>query len=220
MMPAMMRSSIAIRVVAVTLLGAALPGWSQELQELSVPPLYEVELLVFRHLDQSTTTLEAPPASMATIAAIPVPRAADPAAVPQGHPQLPPAALQLTTVGNQMRRSGRYQPLLHTGWTLPAPGQSQALAVRLPPEGATAGLSGQLTLFRERFLHLVLDLELTDASAASGAPARIHQSRRIRGRNWQYFDHPQYGAIVAVRSPEAGVPAAGGTANSAPAPAR
>lgn len=196
---------------------AAVPLAAQETPAAPAPASYEVEILVFRHLDPSGTTPEAPPPAAMTAAVSSAPEA-DAAPAPEpAYPALLPAAMQLAAAANQMRRSGRYRPIVHTGWTQPAAGQASAIAVPLPAEATASGLRGAVTLFRERFLHVVVDLQLDEAAGGLAGPARLHQSRRIRGRAWQHFDHPRFGAIVAVRAIGAGaLPPAAATPDSSP----
>ena len=58
-----------------------------------------------------------------------------------------------------------------------------------------SGLAGSVIVYKQRYLHVALDLTLS----LSGEVAVLKESRRVRGTNYQYFDHPQFGAIVAVR---------------------
>lgn len=196
-MPAIMR---ALRLFAAgALFVLAAPLAAQE-DPPATPVTYEVEILVFRNLDASGSTAETPAPTGTIDAGVAPPLSFD--ARPD-YPALPAGALQLAGAAGQMRRSGRYRPLLHAGWSQPVSSQAATIAVPLPPEAAQAGLQGSVTLFRERFLHLAVKLYLTEPEANPAATARIVQSRRVRGRNWQYFDHPRFGAIVSVRAPPA-----------------
>ncbi len=196
-MPAIMR---ALRLFAAgALFVLAAPLAAQE-DPPATPVTYEVEILVFRNLDTSGSTAETPPPPGGIDADVAPALSSDARA---GYPALPAGALQLAGAASQMRRSGRYRPLLHAGWSQPVSSQAATITVPLPPEAAQAGLQGSVTLFRERFLHLAVKLYLTEPGANPAATARIDQSRRVRGRNWQYFDHPRFGAIVAVRAPPA-----------------
>jgi hypothetical protein len=197
MMPVVRRPQRHGLPVALSLMLAAAALAVQEAPGSATAPLYAVEILVFRHLAQSGTPETPPPAGVLPPAAT---ESTSGLATPDnaGYTSLPATAMQLSGAAGQMRRSGRYRLLLHTGWIQPAHSQAAAVPTALPP---TAGpdLRGDITLFRERYLHVVVNLELGDEASVS-TPQRIRQSRRLRGRAWQYFDHPEFGAIVAVRA--------------------
>jgi hypothetical protein len=59
-----------------------------------------------------------------------------------------------------------------------------------------------VTLIRERYLHLDVDLLLLRANYADGAdsgPAfQLREKRRMRSREVHYFDHPRFGMIAVV----------------------
>lgn len=64
-----------------------------------------------------------------------------------------------------------YEPLMHFGWTQAALDEDQTDAIELATLGeAPAGLSGNLTLYLGRYLHLIVDLQL-DADTAAPAEA-------------------------------------------------
>lgn len=121
------------------------------------------------------------------------------------------------TMGEVMGRLQRleaYKPLMHVGWTQITWPQEETRAIDLasiarPPRG----LDGQLTLYLNRFLHLVVDLEL---DAPGGAPQsnrtstygdfvesgpvryRINENRILRTSELRYFDHPKFGVLAKV----------------------
>lgn len=116
-----------------------------------------------------------------------------------GFPRLPPASLRLGGLAARLRNSTRYELLYHGGWVQAIPNQGRASATPLPAEALRQGVQGSLTLYRERYLHAKMDFELARPGAALD-PWRIRQARRIQGDVVQYFDHPQFGVILAVRS--------------------
>jgi hypothetical protein len=186
-------------VAAAAALAAVLAGGSGRAQDSAAEAAggarYEVELIVFRHLDPRAATPEA-----AT--------AAGPAATGGvAWPELAPADLRLAGAAARMRR-GPYEVLWHGGWVQPVEGQARAPAAALPPAAAQAGVGGAVTLYRERFLHALIDL----AFAAGDGGATLRQGRRLRNAGAHYFDGPVLGVILQARP----VPAPAGTAATAP----
>lgn len=155
---------------------------------------YEVELIVFRHLDHQ----DKQPADPGVMPRSPF---ADAPEALAGLVPLGSEALQLGDIATRLRRSPAYRLVYHGGWQQRVDSQALALPSALPAAAAEAGLQGALTLYRERFLHVLLDIRLS----AEGGPAEpgwhMRQSRRLRGTALQYFDHPAFGLILAVRRP-------------------
>lgn len=161
---------------------------------------YAIEIVVFENLDQSRTTAEfqapqsgrdemQPDASGLQYMQIP------PALRRGDFVDLPASDYQLTGARNRLERLGAYRPLAHLAWTQPASGRADAIAFELPAEiSSQTGLRGSVTLFKERFMHLAVDLEM-----AGNSGAKIQESRRLRGDQTQYFDHPRFGVIARVR---------------------
>lgn len=167
--------------------------------QAQVPAGAEVELIVFRLLDQRGVTPEAPGSLTPADAADRLP--------PMAFPALAAGSLQMSDLVGQLRRGGRHEVLWHGGWTQPLTGEREAVAGGLPHEMAARGVTGQVTLYRERFAHAAVDLQL---QSSAGMGWRLQQSRRLRGRGPHYFDHPQVGLILMVRAP--------GPAEAAPTP--
>ncbi|CAG0942981.1 hypothetical protein GPROT2_01945 [Gammaproteobacteria bacterium] len=199
----------AAAVLALLALAAAAPSAAVAADDSGA---YEVEILVFRNLDQRGNTTEVPvPAGQATTAvapALPAPGAA--VGVPATG--LDPGELRLTSLATRLRRGPAYQLVYHGGWRQAAVPRAQAQPTTLPAAAAQAGLGGTVTLYRDRYLHALLDLSLPAESGAAGQVWHIRQGRRLRGDALQYFDQPGFGVILAVRSPA-------GTADTAPASA-
>jgi len=156
---------------------------------------YEVEIVVFRNLDQRGTTPE-----------VPVPDRVDAGvapglATPADAIGLEPAALRLTALAARLRRGPGYQLLYHGGWRQAAPPRAQSGPTPLPAAAIESGLDGTLTLYRERYLHVLLQLSLPAGPEAAGRSWHIRQGRRLRGDALHYFDNPGFGVILAVRPP-------------------
>jgi hypothetical protein len=171
---------------------------------------YEVELVVFRHRDaHHTAETPAPAASagpheLAQASAVGV-------LVREGAIRpapLPPAELELGDIAARLRRAGPYELLFHGGWIQEVTEQARAAAAPLPPEAVQQGAVGSVTLWRERFLHVLVDIALRDAEGRIQPLQRLRQSRRLRGSALQYFDNPALGAILVTRPVVAGTAAA------------
>ncbi|HEX7062575.1 MAG TPA: CsiV family protein [Woeseiaceae bacterium] len=91
---------------------------------------------------------------------------------------LPPEAWTLDNVYDALDRIGAYHPLMHMAWTQTTPPHEQAPAIRLRALGnPPPGLSGTVTLYQGRFVHLGLDLTL-DAAAAEALESGAYDSSR------------------------------------------
>jgi len=189
-------------------------------------PRYAVEVIIFEHVDQSRSTPEVPvpPALMLPgDAASPLPEPPpgntraplsflllDPRLGQPDFLALAPEEKVLDGAYRRLEQLDAYRPLVHLAWTQQAWPRNAAEALDLENRGlAPPGLSGQLTLYKERYVHLALDLALVvdsesprvsimDGKAATAGAARIVESRRLRGAAAQYFDNPRFGAIAQV----------------------
>jgi len=269
-------SLIAIAALAgLTLVGTNVPAQTDGPAPETLPTRYEVELIVFRHLDQSGNTLEIPAAASMIqdspfelqLAEIPTEKdvliagdtvserqtwttAADDDvnSQPNRHRSEPTVSFLLLSpraewpdflpfdkesfalngVYNRIIRLDAYEPLIHLGWIQPAKSTDDAKPYRiLSQPDAPVEITGTVTLYKERYLHLALDLALESIpavevfeseteippervfgrgmSAAEDEPAsqvsathKLQQSRRIRVSNTHYFDHPLFGVIATV----------------------
>ena len=199
-------SRLLARHAAVALLlalsGAVVDAQNAPAPPPAAPPENEVEVIVFRILDQRGTTQESdqPPTTPETGSdpGKPVPEVTDAIADEAGSVARPPASLQLGAVATRLGRSAQYELLYHGGWTQEIPSQSAARPTPLPGAARQSGLQGTLTLYHERYLHVLVDVTL-NSNDAGGRTGRIRQGRRLRGQAVQYFDHPQFGIILVVR---------------------
>lgn len=219
---------------------------------------YEVEIIVFRHLDQARNTPEQP--AVATIVAASLPnlstesaeapyvaddRTAANAVVedrprPPGvtfylldpHPEFPDYVplddgKQMTRVYSRLNRLDAYAPMLHRAWIQAARPAAESIPVHIrSDEFGDFSVTGTIKLFKERYVHLKLDLQMASTSEQTIAPEaeswptfgdvfptpeptqaplqpetpayELSESRRIRGENAQYFDHPQFGVIARI----------------------
>jgi hypothetical protein len=218
---------------------------------------YEVELIVFRHINPSAGNTESWPLDPGR----PTVETALELVEQDGGALLPLTRLgteprRLAGTWDALKRSPRYEPLGHWSWLQPGyeRGSEPAVHLALGPLAERAGpadasgfpvlgdavdappplpplrrpLDGTLSLGLQRYLYARLDLvfrpddaqpalvqrpraavlgEPTDKAAPvmdDGAPApeflgwRLTETRRLRSREVQYFDHPLFGAILLV----------------------
>lgn len=227
-------------------------GTAMSAETNKAPDRYEVELILFRHVDQSRNTPEIPAASSIFS---PSPFDLTPGDVPAQTPiildesgQQPHSNLLIVETGVRNRRPpigfyileldpafpdfvplhkdtfrlGRaynrlvkidaYEPLMHIGWIQPARNTDESKPYRFEPSTTDeTGISGTITLYKERFLHLEIDLSLETESRPVRTPLfpgpgnsetpdvfKLTESRRIRGTTTHYFDSPQFGLITRV----------------------
>jgi hypothetical protein len=91
---------------------------------------------------------------------------------------LPPEAWTLGGAYDALQRIDAYHPIMHMAWTQTTPPHEQAPAIRLRALGdPPPGLSGTVTLYQGRFVHLGLDLTL-DAAAAEALASGAYDATR------------------------------------------
>jgi hypothetical protein len=152
------------------------------------PSQYRVELVIFRHLDKSDTTLEKPrEASVLPIANIEGVRDAP----------SPADSMQLNNIAQRIDDLQAYELVRQLAWIQTAENIEAAVPVNLALMGLDPGVvSGTVKFFTRRYLHLDIDLLLQ----SSGAD--ISGSKRIRLNESHYFDHPDFGVIAKVSRAE------------------
>ncbi|MDH5303250.1 MAG: peptidoglycan binding protein CsiV [Gammaproteobacteria bacterium] len=192
--------------------------------------LYSVEVIVFTYADGGSPGSEiflpdpiepAPDEAglIGELAVVPLQRR-DPGYVDNAPILLPEDQLSMRDVFEKLQRLDAYEPLLHFGWTQPGLPQDETVAVPLSALGQLpAGLEGSFTLYLGRYLHLVVDLALTEPATAaeyvdqSGAirefeyslppldgPVRfrIREDRILKSGDIRYFDHPKFGVVAKL----------------------
>ena len=216
--------------VMVTVMACLAAGMGAT-QEAEQPDRYAVELIVFRHVDQSRNTPETNAPRRLVFSDLPSEPDApqnsiepggnygnDPINVRNAFTPLTRDQLKLTDTYQRLSQLDAYAPILHTGWSQEARSTDEALPNRLTStRNGRSPLSGSVTLYKQRFLHLNIDLALSETTANdpvnsfvfSDRPqlpdanaTRLQESRRIRNEDVNYFDHPRIGVIVTVREIE------------------
>ena len=188
-------------------------------------PLYQVEVLVFRHTQPTTAgelwvrpeppadPLEAPADPFGapaygddTLAPEPLAEVEEDApltaeTIPLGRFEIFAAdAYRLGDAAAKIGRASRFSPLVHTGWIQPGLVIEESTAKGVAGSDDAAQVEGRVVLSRGRYLHLDLDLTLR----TQDGEYRLRQSRRrvLLGR-YNYIDHPMVSAIAIVtRAPE------------------
>ena len=183
-------------------LTAFAPGAAVDAQEGGAPAMgparYEVEVIVFRHLDQHGNTPEVPaPRPDSPLAGSPV--AGSYAPQGSGWPALEPAALALLPSRRDCASRAPTRCSSTAAGFSRSSARTSAVASPLAAETAPSRVRGSITLYRERYLHALVDIGLQAADGTVDDLQRIRQGRRLRGQAIQYFDHPALGVILAAR---------------------
>jgi hypothetical protein len=152
---------------------------------------YQVEAIVFER--NTPDSVEGPPAGAPVL---PDPALAVDLAAADSHIEpLPADALQLAGVAARLKKSGRFTPLMHTGWRQ---GGDETRSVHLRSEAVTADglplVDGTLHLRVSRQLSAVVDL----AYQYNGQAMHITGNRIVKFGELHYFDHPLFGLLLQV----------------------
>ena len=147
------------------------------------PARYDVEIIVFRNLSGQSDGEQWPLAGMAS------PDSAGRLRPETAQTDLPGSAYRMQAIADSLNRSGAYRVLSHRAWRQTA--RDRAQAAPFPVSSASDALEGTITLVRERFLHLAVDLVLQSTYV-------LDEKRRVRSGELHYFDHPMFGVIAQV----------------------
>lgn len=186
--------------------------------------LYQVEVLVFRHVDQSRTTAEIPrlvepeiddllDQQLARLSAddaiAPHSSANDEPDEPFWQPA-PAESLLMQKDAARLKKLDAYDLITHLAWIQPAEDVAVAKTIATAELDADPQLSGTVKLYRKRYLHLAVDLTLGKPAGGSDASgfsqflpvARVQpaimDSRRMRLGRTVYFDQPEFGVLATV----------------------
>ena len=146
---------------------------------------------------------------------------------------LPEEEFELGDLYRRLGNANGYEPLLHVAWQQPGYDPEAARPLDLSRLAELPdGLQGEVRLYRSRFLHLELDLELWSGprrtlpgpQTATTAPLfpdrgrpdagepldalapdiyRLSERRKLRSGELHYYDHPRYGVLARVTPVEA-----------------
>jgi hypothetical protein len=169
----------------------------------AAPAIYDVEIIIFRNNAMSDAGEQWPTQAVSDL---------QPTQVfsQDEFTELSPSRYQLDGIRGGLRNSSGYSVLLHRAWRQVGYDTAHAIAypIHATAENGRDRIEGSVTLVRERYLHLDVDLLLITQGGASpalysdgtgSAPAfRLREKRRMRSRELHYFDHPRFGMIALV----------------------
>ncbi len=173
---------LGILIVAGSLsLGADAVHAQEQAEE---PSRYLVELVVFRHLDQSRTTPE-----LQRPGALVMRSPADGISYAPARSE----SRQLNETARRIQNLQAYQLVRHMAWVQTAKDMNESVHANLGAMGLSPSqVSGSAKLYTRRYLHLDVQLELQATEAI------INNSRRIRLNQIHYFDNPDFGVLALV----------------------
>jgi Peptidoglycan-binding protein, CsiV len=193
--PKCRRGWVSALATVLALLGLAMPAVRAQPTGTG---LYEVEIVVFRA--SSVGQAE-------DWAVTPTGRGYGNESTRGGTPQvlrvLAPSDYKLNAIETGLRASGAWRPIAHAAWIQSAANWGTHVGLALADLGInTPALSGMVYLERGTYLHLGVNLTLTE-----DAPYVINEMRSVKFNEKQYFDHPAFG-VIALVSPVAHAPGA------------
>ncbi|MCC5958914.1 MAG: peptidoglycan binding protein CsiV [Ectothiorhodospiraceae bacterium] len=204
--------------------------------------LYDVEVIVFRHLDSGgMRSGERWPRTVPVInheRYAELESGAEPGS--EVFMRLPEGNLTLRDTARRLQQDSGYEVLMHLGWRQPGFAEQDSVAIALPlgsrPSSEAAapgnglgsvsgeddqrpmeflrppeGLSGQIRIARERFLHADIDLRYVETR--NGGDSRraalpqfddldpiilMQERRRMRSDQLHYLDHPVLGVLIRI----------------------
>jgi len=127
---------------------------------------------------------------------------------------------QLHGVYRRLEKLSSYTPIAHGGWIQPVTKKEKRKNVSITHQTGTHRLEGTLTFHRGRFLHLNVDLQLsemlpltinnsyvTNNITQPSTLYRLKETRRIKTNQSNYFDHPRFGVLAIVEKINSPTPA-------------
>lgn len=200
------RQRLLIPVFLVLFAGLINSGSSQT-ETGDQPAMYDVEVVVFRNRSPQAGGEQWPQRSMEADREPGDNYFREP--VDTGIEELSRDQRSMQNIADSLQRSGAYDVLVHTTWRQAGLDRTLAQPYTVPHGLERAGyrLEGTIRLVRERFLHLDIDLLLSQPQAAfiSGSAMvmpdtvyELKETRRVRSGELHYIDHPYLGVIAQV----------------------
>lgn len=107
-----------------------------------------------------------------------------------------PAGLKLGNALDALGQNANYRVLAHHAWVESLDAGEKVPAVHIHSDDGT--LDGYVHFYMSRFLHFNVDLRYTDPTDPTHPLFRIHESRRIKSNETNYFDDPHFGVLVRL----------------------
>lgn len=199
---------------------------------------YSVEMIIFKYAQEVAPGSEIFPADRPVIDE---PLLEDESLLPEEEPleeierrlrnieliRLTESEYTMNDIMDRLQRLDVYVPIMHFGWTQTTWPQGETRDIDLGSMGRLPkGLGGTLKLYLDRYLHLVVDLQLDAPESANVVPGRddprsgysdyrtlnamgetdeprqvryrINENRIFRSGELRYFDHPKFGVLARV----------------------
>lgn len=163
---------------------------------------YNIEMIIFAQANASTGGNEIWPT---------LPGSPDISSVVAYDP-VPSSQRKLKAIYNSLKRTnGRLQPLIHKAWRQPVVSKKRTLPIAVSATADSFNLLGTVKISVKRYLHVDLDLLLSDSNRAapiledgkslaaySRRPAqyRVISHRKMRSEELHFIDHPKVGVII------------------------
>ncbi|ORU93610.1 MAG: hypothetical protein A6F72_07370 [Cycloclasticus sp. symbiont of Poecilosclerida sp. N] len=179
---------------------------------------YSVEYIVFENNPPSNQALEP-----WTKKAFQMPEDAlvlDPLSTAEAFSPLNIDQQQLHSVMRRLEKSSTYTPIAHGGWIQPLDKNSPLQTIQINRQAGAVQLEGTLTFHSGRYLHLDIDLQLSEVAQPTSPTEylttgvaqystiyRLKDTRRIRAGDSHYFDHPRFGILAIVEKIDTPQPA-------------
>jgi len=201
-------------IIAITLL--LFSGYSASTEAKKEAPWYNIEMIIFAQSLGSSATSEIWPSNPGmpdTAAAIDmdtlVLATSD---APTKTVAIPKNEHILTSEFRQIsKRSNALQPLVHAAWRQPVTSKKSTIPLSVSTITDTLHLTGTIKVSVQRYLHVNLDLLLSDQNLTLMLPDELSSQpsytrtpgqyrfiahRKMRSEELHYIDHPKLGVIV------------------------
>jgi len=131
---------------------------------------------------------------------------------------------QLHAINERLEKLSSYTPIAHGGWLQPLKEKEKRHAIQIIHQADNIQIEGILTFHRGRYLHLDVDLQLSDmmpsvvdndylsnSTMQANTLYRLKETRRIRTSETNYFDHPRFGVLTIVEKIDSPIAAVSST---------